>query len=119
MSSTARSIGEKGVLLTPHGSHAVPTLLPEESFRDYQMPELETVDHYLQWTQSLTGGESPTSAFDYAGPLTEIVLLGTVASRVPGEKLAWDHDDLRFLGETQANDYVQQTYRTGWEVAGL
>ena len=43
------------------------------------MPKLEEVDHYLQWTNAIRGEGKTTSNFDYAGPLTETVLLGTIA----------------------------------------
>jgi predicted dehydrogenase len=111
-------IGEKGVLLCEHG-RGRPRLLPEEKFIGYPIPKLEEVDHYLQWTNAIRGEGKTTSNFDYAGPLTETVLLGTVASRFAGEQLAWDSANLRFTNVPKANDYVQQPYRKGWEVSGL
>lgn len=110
-------IGEKGVLLCPHGG--LPRLLPQATFADYPLPPLEPVDHYLQWTRAIRGEGRTTSHFDYAGPLTEIVLLGTVAARFPDQPLEWDSANLRFTNVPQANDYVQQPYRKGWEVSGL
>jgi predicted dehydrogenase len=112
-------IGEKGVLLCEHGGRGFPRLLPEERFAGYAVPKLEEVDHYLQWTNAIRGEGQTTSDFDYAGPLTETVLLGTVASRVPGETLEWDSANLRFTNSPAASAYVQQPYRKGWEVAGL
>ena len=39
----------------------------------------------------LAGGKKPCSAgFDYAGPLTESVLIGNVAAHFPGETLTFD-----------------------------
>jgi len=110
-------IGEKGVLLCQHVGF--PQLLPQEKFADYPMPKLEDVDHYLQWTSAIRGEGKTTSNFDYAGPLTETVLLGTVACRFPCEQLAWDSANLRFTNVPKANDYVKQPYRKGWEVKGL
>jgi predicted dehydrogenase len=112
-------IGDKGVLLCEHGGRRGPRLLPEDRFKDYPMPPLEEVDHYLQWTNAIRGEGKTTSNFDYAGPLTETVLLGTVASHFPGEPLQWDATNLRFTNVAKANDYVQQAYRKGWEVKGL
>jgi predicted dehydrogenase len=110
-------IGEKGVLLCPHGGR--PRLLPQEKFADYPVPQLEPIDHYLQWTNAIRGEGQTTSNFDYAGPLTETVLLGTVASRFADQQLQWDSANLRFTNVPKANDYVQQPYRKGWEVSGL
>lgn len=110
-------VGEEGVLLCRHGGK--PILLPEDKFRDYERPELEPVDHYLQWANAVRGEGETTSHFDYAGPLTEIVLLGTIAARFPNETLQWDSPALRFTNGTGANDFVQREYRKGWEVEGL
>ena len=35
--------------------------------------------HYEEWIAACKGGPRPMSNFDYAGPLTEIVLLGVLA----------------------------------------
>lgn len=110
-------IGEKGVILNEHGGG--PQLLPKEKFADYKLPELESRDHYLQWTNAIRGEGKTTSHFDYAGPLTETVLLGTIASRFPNQQLTWDSSNLRFTNNSQANNFVRQPYRKGWEVAGL
>jgi predicted dehydrogenase len=110
-------VGEKGVLLCRHV--AMPQLLPQEKFVGYPMPQIDEHDHYLQWTNAIRGDGKTTSNFDYAGPLTETVLLGTVACRFPGEQLAWDSANLRFTNVSRANDYVRQAYRKGWEVKGL
>jgi predicted dehydrogenase len=110
-------VGEKGMLLCRHVGF--PQLLPQEKFADYPLPKLDDVDHYLQWTNAIRGEGKTTSNFDYAGPLTETVLLGTVACRFAGEPLAWDSANLRFTNNSKANDYVRQPYRKGWEVKGL
>jgi predicted dehydrogenase len=110
-------IGEKGTLLCQHGGS--PVLLPQEKFTDYQIPKMEPVDHYLQWTNAIRGEGTTTSNFDYAGRLTETVLLGTVASRFANERLGWDSANLRFTNVPKANDYVRQPYRQGWAVSGL
>jgi hypothetical protein len=57
--------------------------------------------------------------FDYAGPMTEAVLLGSVASRFPNELLEWDGAGLKFTNVAKANEFVTRKYRKGWEIAGL
>ena len=110
-------VGEKGTLLCEHGG--MPKLLPDAKFKDYALPQLPDQDHYLAWTNAIRGEGTTTSNFDYAGPLTETVLLGTIASRFPGEQLEWDSANLKFTNVAKANDYVKQPYRKGWEVPGL
>jgi hypothetical protein len=50
---------------------------------------------------------------DYAGPLTELVLLGNVAMRV-GERFTWDSEKLQ-ASVAGAAGYVRRQYRKGWE----
>jgi hypothetical protein len=83
-------------------------------------PEFEkvpAVDHYTSWADACRGVGKTTSHFDYAGPLTEAVLLGTVAIRVPGETLRWDAAGLRVTNSAKANALLRKTYRKGWEPA--
>ena len=63
----------------------------------------------------LGGGKERCSAnFDYAGPLTESVLIGNVAARFPGETLEFDAARLRFTNQPDANQYLTRPIgRTG------
>jgi predicted dehydrogenase len=110
-------IGEQGRLLCPHGGR--PELFPKEQFRDVKLPELEPMDHYRVWIDGIKTGRAPNSSFEYAGPLTETVLLGVVASRVGEASLQWNAGELKFANSDQANRYVKEDYRKGWEVEGL
>ena len=111
-------IGEKGLIYCPHGGG--PQLFPREDFAEYARPRLEPMDHYMQWTNAIRGTDEATSHFEYAGPLTETVQLGVIASRVgEGVELAWDAANMRFANSEVANRFVRQPYRKGWEVEGL
>ncbi|HEY5314512.1 MAG TPA: Gfo/Idh/MocA family oxidoreductase [Pirellulales bacterium] len=107
--------GEKGSLLIPHGN-AMPRLLPADRFADYKLPEVGKVNHYTSWADACRGEGKTTSHFDYAGLLTETVLLGTVAIRTPGETLEWDSAALKITNSTAANALLTKSYRPGWEV---
>ena len=64
----------------------------------------------------LGGGKQKCSAnFDYAGPLTESVIIGNVAARFPGETLKFDAKALRFPAKPEADQYLTRTYRDGWK----
>jgi predicted dehydrogenase len=106
-------LGEKGSLLIPHV--AAPRLLPEEAFKDYPAEKVPSVDHYVGWADACRGVGKTTSHFDYAGPLTETVLLGTVAIRVPGETLRWDAAGLTVSNSPAADALLRKAYRKGWE----
>jgi predicted dehydrogenase len=110
-------LGEKGVMVLPHV--AMPILLPEEQYKDYAPPKLDDVSHWHQFVEAVRGNGTTSASFDYAGPLTESILLGGVASRFPQTTLQWEADKLRFTNVTEANQLLRRTYRKGWEVAGL
>jgi predicted dehydrogenase len=110
-------VGEKGTVLCPHGEK--PRLLPQKQFEGVEIPEIEGVDHYQQWTMACKGEGKTTSPFGYAGPLTETVLLGTIAIRFPKRVLVWDSERLRFANSEKASHFVHHFYRKGWEVEGL
>ena len=112
-------VGEQGVVVCPHGSGKLPRLYPEKTFQDLDFQVFPTIDHYGQWVEALKGGDTPTSSFDYAGPLCETVLLGCVASRLPGASLTWDTRSLRFKNNSEADGLLHQEYRKGWEVEGI
>jgi predicted dehydrogenase len=107
-------LGEKGTLLVPHV--AMPKLLPADKFEKHKMPEPGERDHYVSWADACRGEGKTTSNFDYSGPLTEAVLLGTVAIRTAGEKLAWDPSALKITNSTASNDLLTKPYRAGWEI---
>jgi len=51
--------------------------------------------------------------------MTEAILLGTVAVRIPGAILKWDAENLKFTDKPEANSFLQRRYREGWNVAGF
>jgi hypothetical protein len=110
-------IGTAGVLHIPHV--AAPKLYPYEKFKDFALPQLEQGHHWTLWAEACLNGGTPGASFDYSGPLTESVLLGSVAVRFPNTTLEWNSAKLQFQNEKAANQYVRRTYRKGWEVAGL
>jgi predicted dehydrogenase len=110
-------LGTKGALLLPHV--APPILLPEEQFADYPRPSLEPINHWHQFVDAVRGEDTTSAPFDYAGPLTEWVLMGGVATFFPHTELAWNAENLQFTGHAAATSKVRRTYRAGWEVEGL
>ncbi len=110
-------IGTKGVMLLPHVG--LPVLLPEDQFRDFAMPSFETQNHYHQFVEAVLGNGKTSAGFDYAGPLTEAVLLGPLATRFPNITLEWNSAKLRFTNSREADRFVRRQYRDGWRVKGL
>ncbi len=97
-------------------------------------PEL---GHQKSWTEACKAGFNSkehlglTSSFDYAGPLTETVLMGNLAIRsytlaeprldggknFPGrKKLLWDGENMKITNFEAANQFVTRPYREGWKL---
>jgi predicted dehydrogenase len=72
-------------------------------------------NHHQEWLEACKGGPKALSNFDYAGPMTEAVLLGNVALRTR-RKIEWDSKNLRVINLPEANQYLRTEYRTGWKV---
>jgi len=90
--------------------------------------------HQWFWVEACKAGfgskahKNLTSSFDFAGPLTESILMGNLAIRsymlrtkkkrgfdYPGrKKLLWDGKTMRITNFDAANQFVKRTYRKGW-----
>jgi hypothetical protein len=111
-------VGTDGLIVVPHGGQ--PFALPEEKFRDAKAPEVTPRDHYAEFVDAvLAGSARPSANFDYAGPLTETVLLGNVAAHYPAETLELDGARLRFPKKPEATALLTRTYRKPWRVREL
>jgi predicted dehydrogenase len=113
-------IGDKGMLLT--GCYgASPRIVPESKMRAYKQPEpsIDRVEggidgHEQDWVRACKGGKPASSNFDYAGPLSEMVLMGNLAVRFPNKRLLWDGEKMEVTNDLKANAYVKREYREGW-----
>ena len=65
---------------------------------------------------ALLGGPPASANFEYGAGLSEIGLLGLVALRV-GKKLDWDAKAMKATNAPEADKFLKETYRAGWEVA--
>lgn len=110
-------IGTEGVLYSPY--IAAPVLLPADKYKDYAIPKIAGDNHYLQFVEACRGNGKTSAPFDYSGPLTEMVLLGCLATRFPKTALEWDARALKVTNVREANAHVRRAYRKGWEVEGL
>jgi predicted dehydrogenase len=109
-------VGTQGALVLPHVSR--PLFYPDKKFKDLKFPALPELDHWGSYVEACLGGPRTTASFDFAGPLAEAVLVGTVALRMPQTTLHWNPAQLAFA-EAPANAFVRRSYRNGWAVAGL
>ncbi len=114
---SAMLIGTEGALVMQLGYP--PQLLPENKFESVKKPELAPRNHWHHFVDACLGGQKTESHFAQTGPMTETILLGTVAIRVPGEKLTWDHAKMKVTNNDAANKFLRRTYRSGWHVDGF
>ena len=116
-------VGDDGVLLTDWDNGW--KMYPEERAKDYGSPPKilpRSPGHREEWLQACKGGPAPGSNFDWAGPMTETVLLGNVALRpqlreeLTTKKLLWDSEQMRFTNHPSADQFLKREYRAGWEI---
>jgi GFO/IDH/MocA oxidoreductase family protein len=109
-------VGTDGWIVLPHLT-AEPFVLPEAKMALLPKLDITDRDHYGEFVDVvLAGGKEKCSAnFDYAGPLTESVIIGNIAARFPGETLKFDARALKFPGRPEADQYLTRTYREGWK----
>jgi predicted dehydrogenase len=121
-------IGDDGFLTCgTYGGNA--RLLPESRMKEYRMPA-EVIprvrigdeklwgdidfQHHQDWIRACKGGPKADSDFAYAGPFTEIVLLGNLALRT-GQPVEWDSENMR-AKNVDVSHLVRRAYRKGWEI---
>jgi predicted dehydrogenase len=135
-------IGEKGIISTNinDSSPMMPKLFLYDGTQEFGPTAADVVEseygHQRKWVEACKAGfNSPehkalTSSFDYAGPMTETVLMGNLAIRsymlrkeVNGKmqfygrrKLLWDGDNMKITNFEDANQFVGREYRKGWEM---
>jgi len=114
---SAMIIGTEGSLLIQHGGQHI--LLPQEKFKNIKDKNFSERNHYHHFVDDCLGGERTESHFAQSGPMTEAIILGTVAIRVPDVLLEWDSPNLMVTNNADANKFLRRNYREGWQVAGF
>jgi len=105
--------GDKGTMMANDVYVSSIRIIPEAKMKAFQRPEKtlpRSPGHVKEWLDACKGGKPPGANFDYAGPLTEMVLLGNLAVRT-GKKIEWDSKNLRCTNVPEANPYVRKPYR--------
>jgi predicted dehydrogenase len=108
-------VGDQGKLYAP-GDYA------ENGFRLFGQVEEPTVEfekspgHFEEWVNAIKGGKPATSNFaDYAGRLTETILLGNLAVWVSeGKRIEWDAQNLKSPNMPELASIVKREYRDGY-----
>ncbi|MGM0944540.1 MAG: Gfo/Idh/MocA family protein [Bacteroidota bacterium] len=136
-------IGEKGIISTNinDSSPLMPKLYLNDGTKEEGPQNEEGLEreygHQRLWVDACKAGfgstehQGLTSSFDYAGPMTETVLMGNLAIRsymlrrenaqgrqefFARKKLLWDGENMRITNLEEANQFVGREYRPGFEV---
>ena len=75
--------------------------------------------HFGNWVESCRAGKQALSNFGVAGPYTETLLMASISSQFPGQKLMWDSKNVRFTNSDEANQIAKPDCRKGWELPEL
>ena len=110
-------VGTEGMLrATEHNSKIF--LYPEGKFADFQGPPQtlpRSGSHEREWIAACKGGPKAMSNFNYAGPLVEFLMLGNVATQVPGP-LEYDPSASKIVNNAEADGLLEREYRKGWSL---
>jgi predicted dehydrogenase len=111
-------VGDEGMILGDCYSEVV-HLLPEDKAMELQreLPP-ETIrrissSQQAEWVNAIREGRPANSDFSYAGPFTEMVLMGTIAQRIPN-RLHVDASTGQFKDHAEANGMLSKSYPDGW-----
>jgi predicted dehydrogenase len=109
-------VGDKGKILDNK-------ILPLSLRNSYKAPDpyiKSSPGHEQEWIEACKGGKPAGSDFEWAGPLTETVLLGNIALRkelreiLGGKLLRFDYEKFCFTGLPEADKFLHTVYREGW-----
>ena len=131
-------IGEQGIITTGVYGYNPRLYKKGQAVVTYEQPKENEAEHghHRKWIDAIKAGfdsdehKALTSSFDYAGPLTETVLMGNIAIRsyllrkksgrnydyYGRRKLLWDGNSMKITNLEAANQFVSREYRKGWEV---
>jgi len=119
-------IGEKGGIYHDGMRPDSPMLYPKakwDAYRasgDKRVPKTFPRTHgiHRDWVDSIKNGKKSCSDFSYSGPLTEAILLGTLAIRT-GKTVKWNAEKFEIAGNPEAAKLINPEARAGWRAKDL
>ncbi len=121
-------IGDKGIMVSTndYGAEAYIALKGEEKARSVAKHEATAVDaipeyiprargdnNYEEFVDACKGKVKAYADIDHSVPMLEAMLVGCIAQRLPGTKLAWDSRKQTF-GRKDADAFIRPFIRPGW-----
>ena len=130
-------IGEKGVITASEYGNRARLYIDGKEVTKGKIKDIQGAEfgHQSSWIDAIKAGfnskeqKSLASSFDFAGPLSEIVLLGNVAIRsallrrsprsnvfIGKKQLLYDNKEMKITNFDNANQFLTRKYREGWEI---
>ena len=100
-------VGENASIMA--GSHSQGArIIPESVMKETPRPPKRAFrckgqSHFDNWTLACKGEDTAMSPFAYAGPLSEIIVLGDIALLHPGQTLLWDSKKMKITNDDAAD----------------
>ena len=119
-------IGEHGGICHDGMRPDSPRLYPKERWEEYRVKVNERVPKTLprlrgihrDWLDAIHNGTKSCSDFSYSAPLTEAILLGTLAIRT-GQTVGWNAEKLQIDNNPAAAKLIELEARPGWKTTDL
>ncbi len=95
-----------------------PRFTPDSQVQEFAKPPAtlpRSIGHYQEWIDACKGAPNTGSNFDYAGPFTEMVLMGNLAVRA-GKRIDWDGPNMRARNAPEVAQFIRREYRAGWTI---
>lgn len=107
-SSNSFIVGEHASIMS--GSHSQGgRIIPEAKMQETGKPSGKSYrrkgkDHFRNFTLACKGEDKAMSNFEYAGPLSELIVLGDIALMHPNKTLNWDSKNMKITNDDAANN---------------
>jgi hypothetical protein len=113
-------LGTEGALVANDHSVQV-TALPKDKFQQIEANQPQRIGQsqglYRDWIAACRGAQPEILAsFDNGGPLSELLMLGNIATLFPGETLSYDPVAGQITSHAEANQKLAYPYRDGWQL---
>jgi hypothetical protein len=119
-------VGEHGGICHGGMRPDSPKLYPKQKWETYrasgdkQVPKTlpRTSGIQRDWVEAIKNGTKSCSDFSYSGPLTEAILLGSLAIRT-GKTVKWNPEAMTISDNPEAAKLINPEARKGWRAEDL
>jgi hypothetical protein len=113
-------VGSEGIILSNSHNTEI-TLLPRKKFEgvDVRAPKKLRLSpgHYKEWVEACRNRSiEPICNFSVAAPFAEMLNVGSVATRFPGDAMEFDPVSGRITNHEKATAFLQYEYRAAWRL---